>query len=384
MRIFCFTTFLTFYIFLGFSQDHLDIAGRVRELSVAPDKTIWLTTETGNVYHSQLSDSIWKTNLQSNPNSNYLISAPNMDRILFFNSDTAIIYGYITKNFYEEKKNKIYRTTDGGLNWELIEFGKGDVWIREGQVFEDGKVWLSGSKGFIYQSVDYGETWITLPSIFKKEKEAYYRKPDIYSFHYADDSSAIATNRSNHLAVTTSNFNVHKYISTPLDQGLFEKKYKSYYLNGGGRKYVYNWKIDKVRHFGKYYVIMQNGNLYYTEKELINWKKLNDIVINFEMDNKSKRLYLINDEFEVKEVDSNFNLIYVNQISSLEKPIDLKVVDDIVFILVPNYVSKISKDKVRDQYGNLTVVEKNYRRLEKYIIFAVGKNKIEKKQILSH
>ena len=375
--------FLILSVSASFTQTNPKIAGRARELSIAPDETIWLTTETGNIYHTKIADSIWSTNLQLNPNTNYLISAPNMDRILFFNSDTAIIYGYITKNFYEEKKNKVYRTTDGGKSWDLVEFGKGDVWIREGQVFEGGKVWLSGSKGVIYQSLDYGESWNTLPKIFKKEKEAYYRKPDIYSFHYINDTCAIATNRSNHLVITYTNFNSSKRIPSPLDQGLFEKKYKSYYLNGSGRKYVNNWKIDKVRIFGNYYVIMQNGIFYYTSKDEIQWSKLNEKVIDFEIDEKSGKLYIFNHDFELIEVDSEFGLNLINKIPPSENLIDIKVYNDIVYLLIPNYIDKKAKDKVRDQYGDLTVVEKNYKKLDKYILYAVTKNIIEQNQIIA-
>jgi len=354
------------------AQNEVTIYGRVRELSVGPDQSIWLTTATGNIYYTENIEAKWKLGMQKNPGVNYLVSAPRLDRILFFNNDTAIIYGYISENFYEDKKNKVYRTTNGGKSWKLVEFAKGDVWIREGQIRDNGKIWLAGSKGRIYHSSDYGLTWVKLPKIFGWEKEAYYRKPQIYSIHYENDSSAIATNRSNHLATTKSNFSNTTRIATPLDQGLFEKKYKPYYLNGKGRKHVVNFKIDKVRIFHDSYAIFQNGTFYYTDRNKIEWKKFSKELYVFEIDPQSGKLYAVTKDLEIVEIDEHFNFILLNPKKMMYPPIDMQIIDGNVFVLVPEYEFDIARDKVRDQYGGFTIVEKNYKKLKSYFVYLVN------------
>lgn len=89
----------------------LKINGRITEISVAPDERIWLTTYLGEIYYANSIDSNWHYG-QLNPpkeEDDYLgLSYPDLDRISFFNADTAIMTGFI--NSKEGSKNGYYRT----------------------------------------------------------------------------------------------------------------------------------------------------------------------------------------------------------------------------------------------------------------------------------
>jgi hypothetical protein len=356
----------------GFAQNNPTIYGRVNKLSIGPDQSIWLTTSTGNIYQAPNLDSNWTIILETNPETGYKTASPHMDRILFFNNDTAIVYGYLTKSFYEEKKNKIYRTTNGGKSWKWIEFGKGDHWIRDGQSFKDGTCWIASNKGYFYISKDYGKTWTQTPKMFDRVKEAYMRGPDIYSFHYLNNNVAIAANKNNQLAISSNNFEKFKRISTPLDNNLFEKQYKSYYLNGSGRKYIKNMLISKVRIFSDYYFVLQNGELYYSVQDNIEWKKYPIDIFGFEIDESSGRMYAVTKELKVVEIKKDLNSNELSEVSINGQYVNMKIVDSSVFILTASYTSNVGKDKAREQYGNLTVVQKNYKELTGYNIYRIN------------
>ena len=76
----------------------LDIKGRVNEISISPDEKIWLTTAIGNTYYTNNIDSTWHYGkpLIEKKEDDFGIGNPHLDRISFFNNDTAILTGYIS------------------------------------------------------------------------------------------------------------------------------------------------------------------------------------------------------------------------------------------------------------------------------------------------
>ncbi len=356
------------------AQDGPIVSGRVRHVSVGPDRSIWLTTGSGNVYRTESIDSTWTAGLQLNPGKNYASLSSHFDRILFFSKDTAIMFGWVYVSPDVHDANCVYRTVDGGRHWSTVPFGSKDEWVRHGQILGAGTACISASNGRIFRTTDYGVTWVRLPRIFEREREAYYRHPDLFSFHYQNDSVAIATNRSNHLAVTTSDFKESTRMQTPLDQELFEKTYEPYYLNGTGRLYVNNFEIDKVRIFGDHYVILQNGRMYHTKRDDIAWKTCPEEVLHFEVDPASGRLYAVTANKRVGEMDQEFAFTSWGEVGSAAKPIDMRVLEDRVYLLVPDLVDVVGKDVVREQVAGMTVTEKNVKRVSGYHVFEVTRN----------
>jgi len=119
------------------------------------------------------------------------------------------------------------------------------------------------------------------------------------------------------------------------------------------------------------YVIIQNGVFYYTNRNKIEWKKCNDEILDFELDKKSGRMFAVNKDLQIGEINKFFEFTLLNQKALADKPINIEVVDNSVFALVPNYIDIIAKDKARETYGNLTVIEKNYKRIDGYKIYFI-------------
>ncbi|MBL7980298.1 MAG: hypothetical protein JNL52_00675 [Flavobacteriales bacterium] len=360
------------------------VYGKVGQVSVAPNGSLWLTTRTGNIYYSPSVDSLWQKGLQTNPGADYTGLSTCFDRILFFTSDTAILYGNIRCASDSYERNCLHRTTDGGRSWFVVRFGKDDVWVRHGQTLAGGHGYISASNGRIYRTNDQGLTWQVLPTIFGKEREAYYRAPDLYSFHFADSSTAIATNRSNHLAITTNGFATAQRIPTPLDQGLFERVYKPYYLNGKGRKYVDNWNIDKVRIFGEHLVVLQNRRMYHTRRDSIAWKAASVDVLDLELDDVSGRLFAITADQGVGEFAADLNFTSWGQVNTGVRPLNIRVQRDVVYLLYATYLDEVGTDVVREHVAGLTVTEKNQNRVGGYHVFRATADDIRHTAVRSH
>lgn len=70
---------------------------------------------------------------------------------IVFNKDTVLIAGYLGNPSNPSKKNVIYKTTDGGGKWKVIEFN-GDAWIYDTYHKNDGRIWMGGSDNVIHYS----------------------------------------------------------------------------------------------------------------------------------------------------------------------------------------------------------------------------------------
>lgn len=95
--------------------------GRVNEISISPDEKIRLVPATGNSYLTENIDSNWHYGKPLFKTSDdYSFDNPNLERISFFNKDTAILTGYISVSKKEYKKNEYYLTKDAGKSWKLL------------------------------------------------------------------------------------------------------------------------------------------------------------------------------------------------------------------------------------------------------------------------
>ena len=152
-----------------------------------------------------------------------------------FNKDTILIAGYladlsISTPRYDQKKNVIYKTTDGGKNWKVVKFN-GDGWIYTNYHKQNGKIWMGGSDNVIHFSDDFGETWNRKIKPFEPVNR-------VLSLFMVDSLYGIAGGLSNGLAITYDNWNSSAQIESPIDQKKFQ------ILNESARD-----RIDKVAVF---------------------------------------------------------------------------------------------------------------------------------------
>ena len=353
-------------------KNELTIYGEVTNLSPGINGSIWITTETGNIYFTKNPDSLWEFNIQKHPDVDFFIESPAFQQIVFFNKDTAILYGYISENFYKGKKNKIYRTINGGMTWQLVRFGKEDVWVRDHCAFPDGNIWLSGSNGRLYFSDDYGLTWTKKRKVFNRTKKSYSRKPDMYSVDMINKNEGIVSNLNNQLAVTKDNFKTFQRITTPFDHGLWEKEFSSYFLNGTGRKYINNRDIGKVVIFNHFYIICQAGQMYFSNIENIQWKKTGIEIIKFDVDISSNKLYGLSKNHKIVEFDSNMDIACISKDSITNQVIDMKCSNKCIYILAGEIAQKNNRQERRILLSDNEIVSLDYKRFSRYLIYKIS------------
>lgn len=304
----------------------LDIQGRVKEISVSQDEKIWLVTAIGNTYYTNNIDSNWHYGnpiFEKDENNFSYLNSPNLDRISFFNKDTAIMTGYISGN-EKSRKSGYYFTKDAGNTWQLLDFGS-DSWIYDVFVDKKGNAWIGGSSGEIFFSDDYGLHW-------KKLNSPYNSSSRMHSIFMTDQTNGISGALHNDIYITSNNWKSSKKVTTPLDQ----KKYNS--DRGDDR-------IEKIILWNNFIVVNQNGHIYYTQNDKIDWQPFPVKIYDFELDKEANLLFAITDSLKVISLSSptSFEFITDQRLSSF--PLDLKVVNHSLFIVSTKYdVYKVDKN----------------------------------------
>ncbi|MCZ2356127.1 MAG: hypothetical protein LC115_05470 [Bacteroidia bacterium] len=327
--IYILTLLLTTTVF-GQTKDRraeLDINGRVNEISVSPDEKIWLVTAIGNIYYTDNIDSNWHYGKPIFESPDELgLGNPHLERISYFNKDTAIMTGYISVSKKEYKKNGYYLTKDAGKTWKLLDFG-GDSWIYNVFVDKQGNAWMGGSSGEIFFSKDFGQHWEKLNSPYNSSSR-------MHSIFMLNSTTGISGALHNDIYTTSDNWKSNKKIKTPYDQ----KKYST--PNGYSDD-----RIEKILIWNNFIVVNQNGHIYYTESNNIDWQPFPIKVYDFELDNDSKTLFAISDSLKIVSLTSptEFHLLTDKQLSSY--PIDIKVVNGSLFVVSSGYeVYKVNKN----------------------------------------
>jgi len=306
----------------------LDIQGRVKEISVSPNEKIWIVTAMGNTYYTDNIRSNWH---YGNPTfekeeDDYLdLNSPTLDRISFFNEDTAIMTGYISGN-EKNGKNGYYLTKDAGKTWQLLDYA-GDSWIYDVFVDKKGNAWMGGSSGEIFFSDDYGQHW-------KKLNSPYNSSSRMHSIFMIDETNGISGALENYIYITSNNWKSSKKITTPYDQ----KKYTN------DRGYSDD-RIEKILIWDNFLVVNQNGHIYYTKTDKIDWQPFPIKIYNFELDKDANLLFAITDSLKVITLSSPTEFELLTNQSLLSFPLDLKVVNHSLFIVSNDYeVYKVNKN----------------------------------------
>ena len=301
----------------------LDITGRITEISVAPDERIWLTTYMGGLYYTNSIDSNWHYGrLDSSAvddEEDYLgLNKPNLNRISFFNADTAIMTGYF--HFSDDWKSPYdgyYRTTDGGRTWELRSFG-GDGWIYEACVNSRGDAWLGTDGKTLHYSSDFGEHFKALKIHFKKSDR-------IYALYMADAFRGIIGSDANEILITEDNWSTARKIPTPLDQ---KKVDASSERDDQPR-------VDKVLIWGPYLIAKQCGKFFYTlTTDKIDWQPFPVRIIDFSLDKSCNLLWAVDDSLSVLAFASptEYGLPLKERIPAY--PIDIKAVNGSLYMIL--------------------------------------------------
>lgn len=350
----------------GQSKDRraeLDIQGRVNEISVSPDEKLWLVTAIGNTYYTDNIDSNWhygKPLFEKDTNV-FSLHNPFLERISFFNKDTAIMTGYISGSKEKYEKNGYYLTKDAGKTWELLDFG-GDSWIYNVFINKRGNAWMGGSSGEIYFSKDFGQHWEKLNSPYNSSSR-------MNSIFMLNSTTGISGALNNGIYTTANNWKSNKKIKTHYDQ----KKYRS------SNEYS-DHRIEKVLIWNNYFVVNQNGYIYYTESDNIDWKSFPIKVYDFELDNDSKNIFVISDSLKIFSFTSPTKFQPLTEKGLSSYPIDIKAVNGSLFIVSNDYqVYKISTNGMKQAIPYTTDKKIEEPRIVKQgtkIVWGINRNQI--------
>lgn len=309
----------------------LNIHGRINEISVAPDERIWLTTTAGETYFTNSIDSNWHYGKplsswhygQPVPPPRYNWSdipwekLPHLNRISFFNADTAIMTGSISSHSDKDWiKSGYYRTTDGGLAWELRDYG-GDGWIYAAITSNYGHAWLGTADKTIYYSTDFGEHFKALKIPLKKSDM-------IYGLYMADSFRGIIGSDENEILITENNWRTARSIPTPLDQ----------------KKLVYSKRsprpeVSKVLIWGPYLIVKQRWKVFYAlSTNKIDWQPFPVQIYDFALDKNTNLLWAVDNSHRVLTFTSPTEYVLATNEHIPAYPIDIKAVNSSLYMIL--------------------------------------------------
>ena len=161
----------------------LDVVCRneiVTHTSVAPDGTLWMATECGEIYRADDIHSPWCILKEGSLGGD---QGETFENIVAFDRSTAVIVGYMWRNCFK-------RTATGGQSWDEIKYDskRGHEWFHPVWRGQGGMMWTGSQNGYLAFSTDSGRTFSVLYNT------AFNDKTDIRDIYMLSaDSGWIAT-----------------------------------------------------------------------------------------------------------------------------------------------------------------------------------------------
>jgi hypothetical protein len=298
----------------------LSITGKVSELGISPSEKIWVATKAGNVYYTKQIGELWHIGPFGSLNPFNFSTGNTFERVNFFSEDTLMISGFIQEN---GKQDFVHWSGNHGKTWEKVIFGNSS-WIDAAYINNNGRAWMSGNSQLIYYTEDKGKTWI---SFDKVEPTGNLRFSTI---HFAkDEQTGLFGSFWNVLYRTVDNCQNWEKLPTPLSQGKYQR------LSKEDRP-----DIRKIRMFGNQYIINQQGRIFITQSDPIEWIYLPD-VIDFEVA-ENEDLFTINQDLSISLYDTTFSKTWQSAKSLEDYPRAIGVRNSNLFVLTPENIYKIN------------------------------------------
>ena len=297
----------------------LSISGGVSELGISPSEEIWVATKTGNVYYSKQMGELWHIGPFGSLDPYKFSSGKTFERLNFFSEDTMMISGFIQEG---GKQDFVFWSGNHGKTWEKVIFGKSS-WIDAAYINNNGKAWMSGDSQLIYYTEDNGKTWTSFDKVEKKGNLRFS------TIHFAkDERTGLFGSFWNVLYRTVDNCENWEKLPTPLSQDKYERFSKEDRPD-----------IRKIRTFGENYIINQQGRIFITKSNSIDWSYLPEIV-DFEV-SENEDLYTINQDLSISLYDSAFSKTWQSEKSLENSPRAIGVRNNKLFVLTFESIYKI-------------------------------------------
>ncbi len=295
--------------------------GIVPELGVSPGGEVWAATKGGDVFYTKQVGELWHLGPYGSYDP-YKSNPGVFERVSFFSEDTLMISGFIHD---ERKENIVFWSGNHGKTWEKVVFGESS-WIDAACVNNNGKAWMSGSSQLIYYTENSGKTWKSFDKVEGKSGNLRFS-----TIHFAkDEQTGLFGSFWNVLYKTRDNCKSWEKLPTPLDQKKYERSQA-------------RPEISKIRIVGDYYIINQQGKIYYTKSDLVDWKLLPN-VDDFEL-TENGELFTINQDLSVSLYDGGFSQIWHSKKTLDRFPRAIQVRNNCLFVLTFENIYKISPDQ---------------------------------------
>ena len=237
----------------------------VTHTSVAPDGSLWMVSQCGEIFRADNIHSPWRTLEKGSLGS----LGKNYNNIIAFDYNTAVILGNIWADGFKDIK----RTSTGGLMWDKIEYSsiKGDEWFHPAWRSIEGRMWIGSQDGMLAFSADSGRTFITL------RDTAFDHKTGIAAIYMCSADSGWIICDDGNLYSTNDNWHTYHRHSTPGDKG-----------------------VSLVRPWKNYLIARQDGKSYYTTADGASGWKCTPLTLRyFEVDTSNGTMWALDDSKQV-------------------------------------------------------------------------------------
>lgn len=322
----------------------LSISGGVSELGISNSEEIWVASKAGNIYYTKQIGDLWHIGPYGSLDPYNSSSGKSFERINFFSEDTLMISGFIQE---DGKQDFIYWSGNHGKTWEKVIFGESS-WIDAAYINDNGKAWMSGSSQLIYYTENYGKTWKTF------DKAGNENALRFSTLHFAkDEKTGLFGSFWNVLYRTIDNCQNWEKLPTPLSQNKYER------LSKEDRP-----DISKIRVFGNYYIINQQGRVFITKSNSIDWLYLPNVA-DFEI-TENENLYTINQDLSISLYDNTFSKTWQSEKTVKNNPRAIGVRNNNLFVLTFESIYKInSTDFIVSQlFTNEIPIQEPYLKLQ--------------------
>ena len=126
----------------------------VTHTSVAPDGSLWMATECGEIYRADDIHSPWHILKEGKLLGD---QGETFENIVAFDRNTAVIVGYMWGDYFK-------RTTTGGRLWNTVDYvsKRGYEWFHPVWRGQGGTMWTASQDGYLAFSADSGRTFTPL------------------------------------------------------------------------------------------------------------------------------------------------------------------------------------------------------------------------------
>lgn len=267
----------------------LRMRGSIGQLDVGPDGRVWMTSMQGEIFAADSVNGDWRmvSGPPPLPEDSFDLGArfPRIDRVTWIDRRTGIASGFIRQGDALEK-DRVLRTTDGGLQWDTVSFGE-DQAIYDAFVDRNGGVWMGGSSGTLVFSGDSGRTWRVVSRPFDGSS----RLPSIW---IEDGRTGVVAATRNALRLTRDGGRSWQPLPTPLDQRAYRP----------GQEPHNDHRIEAVALLGDSLWVAQEGHVFTSPVARVTWKEVSagDPLWTFAVDRASRTLYAMGDSRRVYEL----------------------------------------------------------------------------------